>query len=146
MTPSARRQTLILVGLGLLAFGWLWWTSLSPLRGRWVGEFDGSVAGTATFHIGVRGTEVEGRMEGTVEGGEPFTAEITGRMVGSNLDASFLGSTRGGPLGIQFRGTMVGALEETGAGQGTWRCELERAGQVLGSPLQGRWLVEREAD
>lgn len=146
MTPSARRQTGFLVAAAALALALLWWSGLSPLRGRWVGNFDGSVVGTVTFNIGVRGTAVEGSMEGTVEGGEPFTAEITGRMVGSDLEASFLGRTRGGPLGIQFRGTMIGALEDSGQGLGTWRCELERAGQVLGPPLEGRWAVQRDTE
>lgn len=123
----------------------VWWLLASPLRGRWSGDFDGSVSGTVEFEIGVRGNSASGRMVGTTSSGEPFRAEIEGRVSGDQLVATFVGSGRGGPLGVQFRGVMEGTLDATGRGpgNGVWRCVLERGGQQLSGELEGSWSVAR---
>ena len=128
-----------------VAAGLLWWSLASPLRGRWAGTFDGSVSGTVEFRIGVRGTSVSGTMTGQTSSGEPFSADLDGQVSGGYLQAGFTGSGRGGPLGIQFRGTLEGPLDPAGRAEtsGTWRCALERAGQQIGETLEGSFTVRR---
>ncbi len=139
------KQRLQIAAVALIASGLVWWSLASPLRGRWVGEFDGSVSGTVEFRIGVRGTSARGTMNGQTSSGEPFRADLEGQVGGGRLRATFVGSSRGGPLGIQFRGILESDLDPAGRepAAGTWRCALERAGQVIGEPLEGTFEVRR---
>lgn len=143
MTATGRRQVLILLLISLAAFAWLVLSSLSPLRGTWQGDFDGDVAGTVEFRIGIRGHDVDGTMSGSTRSGEPFTAELEGRLVDEQLIASFEGRGRGGALGVAFVGTMEGTFDRQSEAFGTWRCRLERLGEPLGGELVGEWRVVR---
>lgn len=113
----------------------------SPNRGVWSGTFDGSVSGVVEFRINTRGTRLSGSLRGTTRDGQPFEAELKGRIRGEHFYASFEGTSRAGLLPVGFEGLMRGSLDE-GSGSGDWTCELK----LSRSQLKGSWEVEQVGD
>ncbi|MEM7052566.1 MAG: hypothetical protein AAF604_23080 [Acidobacteriota bacterium] len=131
------------------AFALLWLGALaacsSPNRGAWGGTFDGSVAGVVEFRINARGTALEGRLEGETVEGQPFVAEMEGRIEGSAFYATFEGDGRAGLYPVPFKGFMKGILD-AGRGAGDWEAQLEDPlGRPQGGKLIGTWTVEQLA-
>ena len=128
--PAARALlTLVLCALGACS---------SPNRGHWSGTFDGSVSGVVEFRINARGTRLTGSLTGSTRDGQPFAAEMEGKMRGEHFYATFEGTSRAGVLPVAFEGLMRGSLGE-GAGSGDWTCELK----VSRLHLEGTWEVEQ---
>lgn len=125
--------------LGLLALVAFLAACGSPNRGEWEGIFDGSVSGTVHFEINARGTRLTGALDGTTRNGQPFEAEMEGRIRGEHFYATFEGKSRAGLLPVAFDGLMRGTLAE-GVGRGDWTAELKpRSGGVM----KGGWEVRQ---
>lgn len=110
----------------------------SPNRGVWEGSFDGSVSGVVEFRINTRGTTLTGTMTGATREGQPFEAEMEGKIRGESFYATFEGRSRSGLLPVTFDGLMRGELGE-GAATGDWTAEL----RATGSELSGKWEAQQ---
>lgn len=110
----------------------------SPNRGVWRGTFEGSVSGEVEFRINSRGTRLEGTMVGDTKDGQPFRAEMEGKVNGDFFYATFKGASRVRALPVAFEGFLKGSLS-AGQGEGDWECELALAR----TKLAGRWRVEQ---
>ena len=133
--PARRLGVLGLLGLLVLAAA-----CRSPNRGVWQGTFDGSVRGTVEFRINARGTRLSGSMSGSTRDGQPFRAELDGKIQGDHFYATFEGASRAGALPVAFAGFLRGTLAD-GRGEGDWQCELA----VTRQKLAGEWAVEQVA-
>jgi hypothetical protein len=112
----------------------------SPNRGKWQGDFDGSVAGTVEFTINTRGTSLRGTMEGKTASGEDFHAKMKGTLAGDDLVAEFEGSATTDFRPVPFTGVMRGQLLN-GQAHGTWECTI----RFTESSMQGSWKVTQAA-
>lgn len=110
----------------------------SPNRGIWRGDFVGSVSGQVEFRINSRGTRLTGTMKGETRDGQPFEAEMEGKVNGDYFYASFEGGSRSGALPVAFKGFLKGGLA-AGLGEGDWECELA----ITRTKLAGKWRVEQ---
>lgn len=139
--PEARRGTRRRLGAAaLLALLPLAAGCRSPNRGVWQGTFDGSVRGTVEFRINARGTRLTGSMSGATRDGQPFRAEMDGKIQGDHFYATFAGASRAGALPVAFEGFLRGTLA-AGHGAGDWQCEIS----VTRQKLKGEWQVEQVA-
>lgn len=135
--PWTGRQLGALALLALLALAA---ACRSPNRGVWQGTFDGSVRGTVELRINTRGTRLSGSMSGSTRDGQPFRAELDGKIQGDHFYATFEGASRAGALPVAFSGFLRGTLA-AGRGSGDWECELA----VTRQKLKGEWAVEQTA-
>lgn len=131
--PRRRGRAILaaLAALGLAACS-------SPNRGTWSGTFGGSVSGVVEFRINARGTRLVGSLTGTTRDGQPFAADMEGKMRGEHFYATFEGTSRTGLLPVAFTGLMRGTLAG-GEGAGEWTCEVK----VSRTQLQGSWEVDQ---
>lgn len=112
----------------------------SPNRGVWKGTFEGSVAGVVEFRIDTRGTSLTGTMAGATRGGQPFQADLEGKVKGDYFYATFEGRGSAELRPVPFTGFMKGELGR-GAGSGEWEATLRFTAQKL----RGGWQVEQVA-
>ena len=111
----------------------------SPNRGKWQGDFEGSVAGTVEFTINTRGTSLRGTMEGKTASGEDFHAKMKGTLAGDDLVAEFEGSATTDFRPVPFTGVLRGQLLR-GQAHGTWECTI----RFTESSMQGTFKVTQE--
>lgn len=141
MSPSqnrTRRLPFLSVVAGLLPLAVLLACS-SPNRGVWRGEFSGSVSGVVEFRINARGTRLTGSLEGETRGGQPFKADMEGKIQGEYFYATLEGAARTDLRPIPFEGFLKGEIRG-GAASGDWEA-TPRVGQF--GKLEGRWQVEQ---
>lgn len=131
--PFVRRSSRRAAAVLLLALA----ACASPNRGEWEGTFEGSVSGVVRFEINARGTSLTGTLEGTTAHGQPFTADMEGRIRGEHFYATFEGKSRAGLLPVGFEGLMRGTLSG-GAGHGDWTAELMPRST---GEMKGTWEV-----
>jgi len=124
----------------LLAFLPLLAGCSSPNRGVWAGTFDGSVAGTVEFRINTRGTRLTGSLTGATRDGNPFHAEMEGKIEDQYFYATFEGKSLAGGLPVAFDGFLRGELQE-GKASGDWSCTLRLAQRKL----SGAWHADQVA-
>lgn len=111
---------------------------LSPNRGEWKGTFSGTVSGSVDFRIGTRGTHLEGKLEGSTAGGQPFKADLEGRIHGEDFYATLDGRAQLGLRPIPFTGILRGKLGQGRAG-GDWQAELKLTGETF----RGDWRADQ---
>jgi|CXWL01.1.fsa_nt_gi hypothetical protein len=111
----------------------------SPNRGHWQGTFDGNVAGTVEFDINARGTSLDGKMEGQTRDGQPFKAELEGRIEDPFFYAKFVGRVQTGVYPLKFEGLMRGELA-SGTAKGDWSCTLV----PTETKLEGTWETSQQ--
>lgn len=126
-----RRPYILLLGL-LAACG-------SPNRGTWKGEFQGDLSGVVQFTINSRGTGLSGSIEGTTSGGQPFTAEMEGKIHDPYFYGTFKGKGRTDVYPIPFEGLMRGELQ-SGSAKGDWEAQI----RFNPAKMKGAWNARQE--
>jgi hypothetical protein len=122
----------LLLGLGLAACS-------SPNRGTWKGEFQGDLAGVVQFTINSRGTKLSGTIEGTTSGGQPFTAEMEGKIHDPFFYGTFKGKGRTDVYPVPFDGLMRGELQP-GRAKGDWEAQI----RFNPAKMKGAWNAKQE--
>ncbi|HYH45627.1 MAG TPA: hypothetical protein VEG34_08065 [Thermoanaerobaculia bacterium] len=113
----------------------------SPNRGTWKGTFDGSMSGTVEFRINSRGTALSGTFNGTTNSGQPFEAEMEGKINDPHFYATFEGTSRTEIYPVPFEGFLRGELGSGKAG-GEWETQI-RTSPVK---MRGAWTAEQVAE
>jgi hypothetical protein len=128
--PSRCSFLVVLLLVGLLA------ACGSPNRGTWKGTFDGSMSGTVEFRINSRGTSLSGTFNGATSSGQPFEAEMEGKINEPYFYATFEGTSRTEIYPVPFEGFLRGELGSGKAG-GEWETQI-RTSPVK---MRGAWTA-----
>jgi hypothetical protein len=110
----------------------------SPNRGTWQGTFDGSLSGTVEFRIDSRGTSLSGTFEGATSSGQPFTAEMEGKINDRYFYATFKGTGRTEVYPVPFEGFLRGDLG-SGQANGDWEAQIS----VSPVKMKGAWTARQ---